>query len=175
MASNIDPNIPADGQPVRKSELRSNFDAAANEITALQNGKLDSGSDLDLANNDLDNANIESFTETLSPLTAAAGVLTVDLTSGTVFTHTLSANITSISVINLPSPMTNKAQTFSLRFVQNATGGYTVTWPASFLWSNGGADKPVVTPQANAVDIFSFTTYDGGATWSSFVGGQNFG
>lgn len=45
-----------------------------------------------------------------------------------------------------------------LMVVQDATGGRTVTWPASVLWPGGS--PPVLSTAANAVDIVSMI-YDG--------------
>lgn len=47
---------------------------------------------------------------------------------------------------------------FLLRIVQNATGGWEVTWPASVKWQGGSA--PELSEDANAIDIVSFY-YDG--------------
>jgi hypothetical protein len=55
---------------------------------------------------------------------------------------------------------------------QDATGGRTVTWPASVRWAGG--TPPLVTPAANAIDIYAFITRNGGASWFGFPGGQDF-
>jgi hypothetical protein len=55
---------------------------------------------------------------------------------------------------------------------QDITGGRTLAWPASVLWAGGA--PPVVTPAADAIDIFAFITRDGGGTWFGFPGGQDF-
>jgi hypothetical protein len=38
-----------------------------------------------------------------------------------------------------------------------------VTWPSGTKWP--GAFEPPATTSANAVDIWSLMTYDGGTTW----------
>ena len=43
MASAIDPTKPIDGVPASKADLRSNLQAAKDEIEALQSGKTDVG------------------------------------------------------------------------------------------------------------------------------------
>ena len=46
------------------------------------------------------------------------------------------------------------------------TGGSTVTWANTIKWSGGSA--PPQTTAANANDIYSFITFDGGTTfWGS--------
>ena len=53
---------------------------------------------------------------------------------------------------------------------QDGTGSRTVTWPGSVEWPDGEA--PVLSTAANAVDILSFLSRDGGTTWfGAFSGG----
>lgn len=58
---------------------------------------------------------------------------------------------------------------FTLILKQDATGGRTVTWPASVKWPYGAA--PTLTGTANSVDAFVFMTPDGGTTWYGFQAG----
>jgi hypothetical protein len=39
-------------------------------------------------------------------------------------------------------------------------------------WAGGTA--PVITPAANAVDVYAFVTRNAGVTWFGFPGGQGF-
>ena len=74
------------------------------------------------------------------------------------FVLTMNGNCT-ISTTGTPSAYT----TFTLVAKQDATGGRTITWPASFKF-NGGVAPPQTTT-ANAVDVWSIFTYDGGTTY----------
>lgn len=47
-------------------------------------------------------------------------------------------------------------------FKQDATGGRTITWPASVVWING---TPAPTRAANSVEEYELVTTDGGVTW----------
>src|SRR5690606_21324851 len=47
---------------------------------------------------------------------------------------------------------------YTLRVVQNGTGGWTLTWPSIFAWN--GDIAPVLSTTANAKDLFAFF-YDG--------------
>jgi hypothetical protein len=59
----------------------------------------------------------------------------------------------------------------SIEIIQDASAsGYTVTWPASVDWPE--ATAPTLTATASAVDVFVFTTRDGGTTWYGFTAGQ---
>jgi hypothetical protein len=95
-----------------------------------------------------------------------AGVLTVDLSAGTVFTIANNANITSLVVSN-PTAATG----FTVKLTANGTG-YTQTWGGSVKWAAGTA--PTLTTTDTKYDVLAFITFDGGTTWTAFVGGQNF-
>lgn len=43
---------------------------------------------------------------------------------------------------------------------QDATGNWTITWPAEVIWPGG--TPPTVTSAANSIDIWEFKTFDGG-------------
>ena len=45
-------------------------------------------------------------------------------------------------------------------------------WTTAANWSGGTA--PVVSPGANAVDIYGLVTRTGGSTWFGFPGGKGF-
>jgi hypothetical protein len=79
----------------------------------------------------------------------------IDWTAGPKQTVTLTAN-TTLTFTAPPGPCT-----VTLRLVQDATGGRTVTWPATVKWA--GAAAPVLTAAANAVDVVSL--YWNGATY----------
>jgi hypothetical protein len=87
-----------------------------------------------------------------------------------VFDVTLTANVTSLTLANPPTA--GRAGSATLIVRQDATGGRTLAWPSSVSWAGG--TPPVVTPAANAVDIYAFITRNGGATWFGFPGGQDF-
>lgn len=90
--------------------------------------------------------------------TTNGGSYALDVVNYDTFAVTLGAN-TTISVSGTPSNHT----TFTLVVIQDATGGRTITWPASFKF-NGGIAPPQTTT-ANAVDVWSILTYNGGSTY----------
>jgi len=97
---------------------------------------------------------------------AAVGASTVDCSTGTVFSKTLTAN-TTFTFSNAPSSGT--AYAFTLKIVQDATAR-TITWPATVDWAAGTA--PTLSTDSGAVDVFVFLTHDGGSTWYGFTAGQ---
>lgn len=97
----------------------------------------------------------------ISTTTTSGGAYTLDVADSAAFDTfvvTLQAN-TSIFMGGPP----NYHNTFTLVTKQDATGGRTITWPASFKF-NGGIAPPQTTT-ANAVDVWSIFTYDGGTTY----------
>lgn len=55
---------------------------------------------------------------------------------------------------------------FQLKLIQDATGGRTVTWPATVKWAGGTA--PTISTAANAVDIATFY-YDGTSYYGDII------
>lgn len=99
----------------------------------------------------------------------ATGVL--DCSAPNVTTHVVTASAnTVLSLANVPAAPTVYSATLVLK--QDATGGHSFTFPASFKWGTAGA--PTLSTAANATDIISFLTLDGGATCYAFLGGKGF-
>jgi len=108
------------------------------------------------------------FTEDAEAITSTSNAATLDLSSATNFTHTLTENVT----YTFSNPATSgKASAFTLKVVQDASAsGYTITWPASVDWA--AATAPTLTATASAVDYFVFITTDGGTNYYGFTAGQ---
>ena len=112
-----------------------------------------------------------SYNETYAAVSSSGNATTVDCETGNVFTHTLTEN-TTFTFSNPPSSGT--AYGFLLKVVQDASAsGYTVTWPSSVDWAS--ATAPTLTATADAVDVLSFYTHDGGTNWYGFVSAQALG
>lgn len=89
---------------------------------------------------------------------------TLDISAGNLSTVTNSASCT----YTMPSGLTSGvAISFSLIVTNN--GAYTATF-TGVKWAGGVV--PVLTSGAGKVDIFTFTTVDGGTTWYGFRSGQ---
>jgi hypothetical protein len=89
---------------------------------------------------------------------------TLDLSTGSVFTHTPSANV-AYTFTNPPASGTSSS--FTLKVTPSAT--VTVTWPSSVVWSGGIAPT---APANGETDVYSFYTDDGGTTYYGFVSGD---
>jgi len=94
---------------------------------------------------------------------------TINLTAGNVFNITLTGNC----AFTFSNPSASGSMcTFTLILTQDGTGSRTATWPNAVTWrANGG--KPVLSTAAASVDILTFTTTDGGATWFGSIAGLN--
>ena len=110
----------------------------------------------------------DSYNESYAAVTSTANATTINCETGNTFSHTLTEN-TTFTFSNPPASGT--AYAFSLEIIQDASGsGFTVTWPTSVDFP--AATAPTLTAGANAVDVFVFTTRDGGTTWYGFTAGQ---
>jgi hypothetical protein len=110
----------------------------------------------------------DSYNETYAAVTSTSNATTVNCENANSFSHTLTEN-TTFTFSNPPASGTS--YTFSIEIIQDASAsGYTVTWPASVDWP--AATAPTLTADASAVDVFVFSTRDGGTTWYGFTAGQ---
>jgi hypothetical protein len=110
---------------------------------------------------------LTGLTETYTAPAITTGVLTINLTLGTVFNVSVGANITSVVISNATAA---KSQSFTLAMKGNGTA-YTQAW-GSIKWA--GASAPTLTSTLNKVDLLTFFTNDGGTTWFALIAGQNF-
>lgn len=113
---------------------------------------------------------LRDYSETVATPTISSGSLTLDYSAANVFSVSLTANVASLTISNPPA--SGKAGSFTLILTQDATGGRSFTWPSSVTWAGG--TEPTITATANAVDVLTFLTIDGGTTWRGMLAGANF-
>lgn len=101
------------------------------------------------------------FADTVTALGNTGTAINIDLTSGTVFSATLTGNCT----FTLRYPVESGASSFTLILTNDGTAGRTVAWAGGAFRFPGGAASLSRTTTANAVDIWVFFTPDGGTTW----------
>lgn len=87
---------------------------------------------------------------------------TFDLINGNVQEVTLTANSTFTFTNTAVTMDASHAYSWRLSVLQDATGGRTVTWPASVTWLSG---NPSPNPVASSKTDFIFYTKDAGTTW----------
>ena len=109
-----------------------------------------------------------SYIERQVAASFTSGTLTLDCNLANVFTHALTADVTTVTIDNIPI----SGLAIGITLILEADGTQrTITWPASFLWSNGNA--PIITATNAKKDAIVFMTYDAGTTFLAFVAGQN--
>ena len=85
--------------------------------------------------------------------------VTIDCSLSNTFRMTFGAgNVTTLNVTN-PSD----GQTINVRLTQDAVGGRTIVWPATFKFPSGSAVTGVLSTATNAID-FLVCTYDASLT-----------
>lgn len=111
---------------------------------------------------------VSSPSETVAINGASGTTQTLNVAVASIFDVTLSANCT----FTFSGAVASTGNSFTLYCRQDATGSRLATWPAAVEWSDGLA--PTLSTAANALDVFTFVTVDGGTTWQGFVGGLAF-
>lgn len=100
----------------------------------------------------------------------AAASIVVNCAAAATAVYVLTGNISSVSFTNIPTSPFSYAITLIL--IQDSTGGRTIDWPSEIKWPGGSA--PTLTTTADKIDVVTLLTYDGGASWLGFLGGQGF-
>jgi hypothetical protein len=97
---------------------------------------------------------------TIPAATTASSNTSLDLSTGNVFTINLSTNISTLTLTNAA------VGTYLVKFVQDATGSRTVSFPAAWKWAGGTA--PTLTSTASKLDIVTLV-YDGTTFYATIV------
>jgi hypothetical protein len=97
---------------------------------------------------------------TMPTSTTASSTTSLDLSTGNVFTINLSTNISTLNLTNAA------VGTYLVKFVQDATGSRTVSFPAAWKWAGG--ISPTLTTTANKLDIVTLV-YDGTIFYATIV------
>ena len=115
--------------------------------------------------------NVVRFTggihEEFLAVTSSSAATTINLRLGTSFLHDLTED-TTFTFSNPPA----EAGTFVLKIIQGSSAR-AITWPSTVDWP--AATAPTLTATNDGVDVFVFTTCDGGTIWYGFTAGQAMG
>ena len=172
--TNIDATFPVAGQDNSSQgfrdnfqNIKTNFQYAATEISALQANAVIAGQDNNLNGSLIANAAVSGLREVnYDHGTVTSGTLTYNWYNGSYQLVNLGASLT-VTFDNFSS-VTDKTISIRLGVVVPNTA-YTVTWPASVSQNISTLDSQSgqVTRFANTgYYIFELTTSDGGVTWS---------
>ena len=105
------------------------------------------------------------------------GRVTIDLATGSFFTldlQTVDTTIDNFVTSNVGTGVT----TFDLRVIQGSSARYFDWGSINNIWSSGpnfiwASEPSAISATDNAVDVYSFTTYDNGTTWYGSIVGQD--
>ena len=131
-----------------------------NGAFSVTGGLTTLSANLVMANNNITNPTLTGYTESEVSNTAVTGTYTLNCVASNFWDLTLTGN-TTISPTGVPPATRMWAGTIAAK--QDATGGRTITWPTGSKYPGGVA--PPATTTANAIDIWSLMTYDGGTSW----------
>lgn len=101
------------------------------------------------------------YADTVTALGNSGTATNIDITSGGVFSATLTGNCT----FTLRYPVATGASSFTLILTNDGTPSRTVSWAGGAFRFPGGAATLSRTTAANGVDIWVFFTPDGGTTY----------
>ena len=120
---------------------------------------------------------LKTYSEGVKSLSISSNTVTVDLTEAQTFELPATQSVSKFVLQNIPSG----SSSFTIKTTMNSTGSWVIN--IDTFESQGGSSIPVywpggvvptVTSGADAIDIYSFKTFDGGASLYGVVGGQNF-
>ena len=134
------------------------------QITVDTYGRVVSGSNtmsanVGFANNYLLAPALKAFSEYVSNLTTTSSTTTIDLSTSNFFIVNMTRN-TNLAFTNAPS---GKVFSFNVVVVQDNSGGWSLGLSSSSKYPN--MQSPVSTTTSNAIDVWTFTTYNGGTTY----------
>jgi fibronectin-binding autotransporter adhesin len=146
------------------------FSQAGKGFVVDTNGITNYSANVSMANNHVISPSFKAYKEQVTAITVSSGSQALDLSTTNIFNLTL-ASSTTLSFSNPPAA--GIAYTVTLHCKQDTTGSRTITFPASVKFPNNST--PVLSTQANKIDIFSLFTLDGGATYVGALALANVG
>ena len=123
-------------------------------------------------------ARLQSTYEIPQTVTSSSNTINLRVDEANTFLHTTSENVNKFVLSGIKA---GTSASFTIKIVQNATTARTVNVDA--FETTGGVNIPVywpggvvptVTNAVNAIDVYSYITFDGGTSLYGVVGGQNF-
>ncbi len=160
----------------------------------LETGDVNPAAEIDFADFELAKALLIDYAFEITTPAIVSGLLTLDLELGNYFNVILDEDVTTLELLNAAGPASMQledgtgdlllegtgdlllegsgaiaAVIIVLFAKQDGTGGWVFTWPANIEWEQDTGFSPSQTLDANAQDIFQFTSIDGGVTWHGII------
>ena len=102
---------------------------------------------------------LTNYSETVNVLGNTGTAKTINLANGNFVTATLTGNCT----FTFTTGVSSGAIAFTLFLTNDATAGRLIIWPASVKWPS--ATVPSRSTAASKTDVYTFISYNNGATW----------
>jgi hypothetical protein len=109
------------------------------------------------------------YADTITALGNTGTAINIDITSGNVFSATLTGNCT----FTLRYPVATGSSSFTLILTNDATPSRSVAWAGGSFKFPGGAAALSRTTTASAIDVWFFFTPDGGTTYYGSIPMKN--
>ena len=123
------------------------------------NGDMTLGGGMVCSDEVISRPELKDYSESYNASTGT-GTVTLDITNGNVFQHTADGGNVTFAFSN-PSASGTACSIF-IKWIQDSSNR-TITWPGSVDWAGGSA--PSVTAGSGKIDLYVFTTVDGGTNW----------
>ena len=143
--------------------------ASGKVLKQLVSWIADSSDNVSIGDKIFSRAVFKDVCEKVQPVTASNPTTTIDITQGNVIS--LAHGVDTTIALTNPSPTGNACWVHVIRTKDNSGTTRALTHPTT-KWKSG--TQPILTQTANAIDIWSYLTVDGGSTWLGFDGGGNF-
>jgi len=120
--------------------------------------------DLYMNDNEITMPVLTDYGVTSNSLTVTANAVAVSLATGNAFEIDLEAATGAVTITLSNPPASGTLGECILKVQQDTTAARTITWAGgTFKWPGGSA--PTMSAAADAIDIYTFKTWDGGTTW----------
>ena len=120
---------------------------------------------MNFADFELSRADMKDILETTNDLGSVSGALVIDYEDGNYQFATVSGDITSVTINNLPA--SGKVGFITVEYTQDGTGGNSITHSGTYRFPGGFA--PDLSQGANEIDKFRYETRDAGTNIDVFV------
>lgn len=109
------------------------------------------------------------YAEVVTAITADGGTKDIDLSLGTMFYVTLSAD-TTLTFSNAPTDSSKKGFAFTIIVEIEGDTEPEITWPAEVIWPQDNIE-PAMSTIDDDITIYVFLTADDAITWLGNMGG----
>ena len=111
---------------------------------------------------------LTNYSETVNVVGNTGTAKTINLANGNFVTATLTGNCT----FTFTTGVSSGAIAFTLFLTNDATAGRLIIWPASVKWPS--ATVPSRSTAASKTDVYTFISYNNGATWFGNLAQYNY-